>query len=229
MIEKFFESARAAAADIPHGATLMVGGWGISGVPLALLDAVAEQGARDLTIIANNTGYRETGISRLILLGRVRKLIAAFPRGKDAMVFDEAYAAGRIEYECVPMGTLAERIRAAGAGLGGFFTPTGYGTALAEGKETRIIDGRGHVFETPLHADYALVKAEHADRWGNLTYHKTARSFGPAMCMAATTTIVQASRAVPSGAIDPEHIVTPGIFVHRVVEVSGPDGQGVAQ
>lgn len=219
MIDKFFESAMAAVADIHDGATVLVSGFGTSGQPIELLEALAEQGARDLTIVCNNGGTGETGLARLIRLGRVRRLLASYPRGAEAMAFEDAYAAGQIEFECVPQGTLAERLRAAGAGLGGFLTPTAYGTALAEGKETRVIDGIGYVFERPLHGDFALVKADRADRWGNLTYRKAGRNFGPPMCTAARTAIVQVRERVPLGEIDPEHVVTPGIFVKRVVRI----------
>lgn len=219
MIDKFFESAMAAVADIHDGATVLVSGFGTSGQPIELLEALAEQGARDLTIVCNNGGTGETGLARLIRLGRVRRLLASYPRGAEAMAFEDAYAAGQIEFECVPQGTLADRLRAAGAGLGGFLTPTAYGTALAEGKETRVIDGVGYVFERPLHGDFALVKADRADRWGNLTYRKAGRNFGPPMCTAARTAIVQVRERVPLGTIDPEHVVTPGIFVKRVVRI----------
>lgn len=225
MIDKFFESALAAVANIHDSATVLVSGFGTSGQPIELLEALAEQGARDLTIVCNNGGTGETGLAKLIRLGRVRRLLASYPRGAEAMAFEEAYAAGKIEFECVPQGTLAERLRAAGAGLGGFLTPTGYGTRLAEGKETRVIDGVGYVFERPLHGDFALVKGEQADRWGNLTYRKAGRNFGPPMCMAARTAIVQVSQRVSLGGIDPEHIVTPGIFVKRLVQIDSVSGE----
>ena len=220
MIDKFYESAIAALADVRDGATILVSGFGTSGQPIELLEALVEQGARDLTIVCNNGGSGDTGLARLIRLGRVRKLLASYPRGADAAAFEDAFAAGRIEFECVPQGTLAERLRAAGAGLGGFLTPTGYGTRLAEGKETRVIDGVGYVLERPLRGDFALVKAERADRWGNLVYRKAGRNFGPPMCMAARTSVVQVRHSVPLGGIDPEHVVTPGIFVQRVVQIA---------
>ena len=204
-------------ADIPDGATILVSGFGLAGQPGALLDALYDQGASDLTVACNNSGSRDIGLARLIRAGRVRKLLASFPRGAESDAFEDAYAQGRIEYECVPQGTLAERLRAAGAGLGGFLTPTGYGTELAEGKETRVIDGMGYVFEPPLKGDYALVQAHVADRWGNLVYRKTARNFGPIMCMAARVAIVQVGSTAELGSLDPENIVTPGIFVQRVV------------
>lgn len=219
MIDKFYASAMEAVADIHDGATVLVSGFGISGQPIELLDALASQGASELTVVCNNGGSNDTGLARLIRLGRVRKLIASYPRGAEATAFEEAFAAGRLEFECVPQGTLAERLRAAGAGLGGFLTPTGYGTELAAGKETRVIDGIGYVFEKPLRGDFAFVKAERADRWGNLVYRKAGRNFGPPMCMAANTTIVQVRQRAALGELDPEHVVTPGIFVKRVVQI----------
>ena len=228
MIDKIVDSAAAALADVPDGATVMVGGFGTAGLPDELMDALIAQGARELTIVNNNAGNGETGLAALLAAGRVRKIICSFPRQVDSHHFDALYRAGRIELELVPQGNLAERIRAAGAGIGGFFTPTGYGTMLAEGKETREIDGRMVVFETPLHADVALIKAEAGDRWGNLVYRKTARNFGPIMAMAARTAIASVHEILPLGALDPEAIVTPGIFVQRVVKVprsaTGPAG-----
>lgn len=219
MIDKFVESVEAAVAGIHDGATVLVSGFGLAGQAVELLDALCAQGARDLTVVCNNSGSHDSGLARLIRRGRVRKLIASYPRGAEMGAFEKAYAEGRIEFECVPQGTLAERMRAGGAGLGGFFTPTGYGTELAKGKETRVIDGRGHVFEKPLRGDFALVKAQAADRWGNLLYRKAARNFGPVMCMAARTSIVQVRQTFALGRLDPEAIVTPGIFVHRIVEI----------
>jgi 3-oxoadipate CoA-transferase, alpha subunit len=198
---------------------VMIGGFGTAGMPSELIDALIEQGARELTIVNNNAGNGETGLAALLKAKRVRKIICSFPRQSDSQVFDALYRAGEIELELVPQGNLAERIRAAGAGIGGFFTATGYGTKLAEGKETRLIDGRHYVLEAPLHADFALIKAFKGDRWGNLVYRKTARNFGPIMASAAKTAIVQVSQVVPLGELDPENIVTPGIFVQRVVEV----------
>ncbi len=219
MIDKIVASPTAAVDGIPDGAVVMVGGFGGSGMPNELVDALIEQGARDLTIINNNAGNGETGLAALLKARRVRKVVCSFPRQVDSHVFDGLYRAGELELELVPQGNLAERIRAAGAGIGGFFTPTGYGTPLAEGKETRVFDGKPMVFETALHADFALVKALRADRWGNLTYRKTARNFGPVMAMAARCTVVQVDEVVELGAFDPEIVVTPGIFVDRVVKV----------
>ncbi|HYD62205.1 MAG TPA: 3-oxoacid CoA-transferase subunit A [Noviherbaspirillum sp.] len=220
MIDKTIPSLSAAVADIHDGATVMIGGFGAAGMPSALIDALIEQGARELTIINNNAGNGDTGLAALLKARRVRKIICSFPRQTDSHVFDELYRRGEIELELVPQGNLAERIRAAGAGIGGFYTPTGYGTLLAEGKECREINGRHYVFELPLRADFALIKALKADRWGNLVYRKTARNFGPIMATAAKTTIVQVDHVVPIGELDPEAVVTPGIFVQRVVLVA---------
>lgn len=219
MIDKTVASLAQALQDVQDGATVLVGGFGGAGQPVELLDALVEQGARELTIVANNAGNGETGLAGLLKAGRVRKLICSFPRAADGQVFEALYKAGKVELELVPQGNLAERIRAAGAGIGGFFTPTGYGTDLARGKETRRIDGRDYVLEYPIHADLALVRAERADRWGNLTFRKAARNFNPVMAMAARCTIAQARELVPLGSLDPETIVTPGIFVNRVVHV----------
>ena len=218
MIDKTYESLERAVADIHDGATVMIGGFGNAGMPSALIDALIAQGARDLTIVNNNAGNGETGLAALLKARRVRKIICSFPRQADSHHFDALYRAGEIELELTPQGNLAERIRAAGAGIGGFFTPTGYGTQLAEGKETRVIDGRHYVLESPIHADFALIKALRGDRWGNLVYRKTARNFGPIMAMAARTTIAQVQEVVALGELDPEVIVTPGIFVQRVVK-----------
>ena len=219
MINKIFDSLASAVADVNDGATIMIVGFGTAGMPSELIDALIEQGARELTIVNNNAGNGDTGLAALLKAKRVRKIICSFPRQSDSYVFDALYHAGEIELELVPQGNLAERIRAAGAGIGGFFVRTAYGTPLAEGKETRIIDGKGYVYETPIHADFALIKAETADRWGNLTYRKTARNFGPIMAMAAKCPIVQVNHVVELGELDPEHIVTPGLFVKRVVKV----------
>lgn len=219
MINKILDTALEALRDIPDGATVMIGGFGNAGMPSDLINALIDQGARDLTIINNNAGNGETGLAALMKAGRVRKIICSFPRQHDSHHFDALYRAGKIELELVPQGNLAERIRAAGAGIGGFYTPTGFGTDLAKGKETRHINGRDYVFELPLHADYALIKAWKADRWGNLVYRKTARNFGPIMASAAQVTIVQVSECLPLGMLDPEVIITPGIFVQRVVKV----------
>ena len=219
MIQKEVASLQAAVADIADGATVMIGGFGTAGLPNELVGALLEQGAKDLTIINNNAGNGDTGLAALLAARRVRKIVCSFPRQVDSHHFDRLYRAGEIELELVPQGNLAERIRAAGAGIGGFFTPTGYGTELAKGKETREIDGRMYVFETPLHADVAFIKAERGDRWGNLTYRMTARNFGPVMAMAAKTTIATVHEIVPLGTLDPECVVTPGIFVHRIVRI----------
>ena len=208
-----------AVAPITDGATVMIGGFGRAGQPVELIEALLRQGASDLTVVNNNAGNGEHGLAALIGAGRVKKIICSFPRQSDSQIFDAKFRAGDIELELVPQGNLAERIRAAGAGIGGFFTPTGYGTMLAEGKETRIIDGRGYVFESPLSADFALVKALRADREGNLVYRKTARNFGPIMAAAATNAIVQVRDVVDAGDIDPENVVTPGIYVNTVVRV----------
>ena len=217
MIDKICESLQSAVTDIHDGAAIMIGGFGNAGMPAALIDALIAQGARDLTIISNNAGNGDTGLAALLKTKRVRKIICSFPRQADSYVFDALYRAGEIELELTPQGNLAERMRAAGAGIGGFFSPTGYGTLLATGKETRLIDGRHYVFETPIHADYALIKAHRADRWGNLVYRKAGRNFGPVMAMAAKCTIAQVSEVVALGELDPEAIVTPAIFVQRVV------------
>ena len=204
MINKIVLSAAESVADVHDGATVMIGGFGTAGMPSELIDALIAQGARDLTIVNNNAGNGETGLAALLKTKRVRKIICSFPRQADSYVFDALYRAGEIELELVPQGNLAERIRAAGAGIGAFFTPTGYGTLLAEGKETREIDGRHYVLEYPIHADFALIKAERGDRWGNLVYRKTARNFGPIMAMAAKCTIAQVREIVDLGGLDPE-------------------------
>lgn len=221
MISKIAESATVAVQDIPDGATVMVGGFGTAGQPVELIDALLEQGARDLVIVNNNAGNGKTGLAALLGARRVRKIICSFPRQADSQIFDGLYRAGELELELVPQGTLAERIRAGGAGIAGFFTPTAFGTTLAQGKETRRIKGRDYVLEEALNADYALIKAHHGDRLGNLIYRKTARNFGPLMASAATTAIAQVSKIVEVGELDPEAVVTPGIFVERIVEVGG--------
>jgi len=208
-----------AVAGISDGATVLIGGFGKAGQPVELIEALLRQGASNLTVVNNNAGNGEQGLAALIGAGRVKKIICSFPRQSDSQLFDEKYRAGQIELELVPQGNLAERIRAAGAGIGGFFTPTGYGTLLAEGKETRMIDGRGYVYETPIKADYALIKALKADEAGNLVYRKTARNFGPIMAAAAAQTIVQVSDVLPRGGLDPEAVVTPGIYVNTIVKV----------
>ena len=220
MPSKISDSVLEAVSVIPDRATVMIGGFGLAGQPQALIDGLIEHGATDLTIVNNNAGNGDVGLALLIMLGRVRKIICSFPRQVDSHHFDEAYRAGKIELEVVPQGNLAERIRAAGAGIGGFFTPTGYGTLLAEGKETRTIDGKNYVLESPIHADFALIKAHVADPLGNLIYRKTARNFGPIMATAAKNTIVQVSDIVGVGDLDPENIITPGIFVNKIVQVN---------
>ena len=219
MIDKIVPNAAAAVADIADGATVMIGGFGTAGMPSELIDALILRGPRELTIVNNNAGNGDTGLAALLKAKLVRKIICSFPRQTDSYVFDELYRAGNIELELVPQGNLAERIRAAGAGIGAFFTPTGFGTLLAEGKETRVIDGRNYVLEHPIRADFALIKALRGDRWGNLVYRKTARNFGPIMASAAKCTIAQVREVVNLGDLDPEAVVTPGIFVKRVVEV----------
>ncbi len=222
MIDKKWPSAAEAVADIPNGATVMVGGFGASGSPIELIHALIDHGPTDLTLINNNTGNGEVGLAALIANRQVSKMICSFPRSSQSRVFPKLYKAGEIELELVPQGTLAERIRAAGAGIPAFYTPTTVGTVLVEGKETREFDGRTYVMEPWLPADFALVKCEVADPLGNLTFNKTARNFSPIMCMAATTTIVQTRQLVAAGDIDPETVVTPGIFVNRVVAVTDP-------
>src|SRR5690348_4254054 len=210
----------AAVAGIPDGATILIGGFGMAGMPVALIDALIEQGAADLTVVSNNAGNGDTGLAALLAKGRVRKVICSFPRQKDSWVFDELYRSGRIELELVPQGNLAERMRAAGAGIGAFYCPTAVGTPLAEGRETREIDGRIYLLEYPIKGDYALIAAHRCDHMGNLVYRKTARNFAPVMATAAATTIVQAHEIVETGALDPEAVITPSIFVDRVVEVA---------
>jgi len=212
-------SADEAVEGIADGSTVLVGGFGTAGMPFELIYALIRQGARDLTVVANNAGNGDTGLAALLKAGRVRKVVCSFPRQTDSWVFDELYRAGKIELELVPQGNLAERLRAAGAGIGGFYTRTGVGTLLAEGKETREIDGRTYVLEFPLAADVALIKAHTADTLGNLVYRKTARNFNPVMATAATTTIAQVRHVVEPGALDPEAVVTPGIYVDRIVQV----------
>lgn len=219
MLDKTNSSVTAAISQIRDGATIMIGGFGPAGQPAQLIDALIEHGARDLVLVSNNAGNGDYGLAALLKSGQVRKIICSFPRQADSWVFDGLYRAGKIELEVVPQGNLACRIQAAGSGLGAVFTPTGYGTLLAEGKETREIDGKHYVLEFPIKADFALIKAYQGDRWGNLVYRKSARNFGPIMAMAATTTIAQVSEIVELGALDPEHIVTPGIFVQHVVRV----------
>jgi 3-oxoadipate CoA-transferase alpha subunit len=220
MIDKIVETTAQALADVPDGATVMIGGFGTAGLPDELITALIAQGARELTVVNNNAGNGDTGLAALLAAGRVRKIICSFPRQVDSHHFDALYRAGKIELELVPQGNLAERIRAAGAGIGAFFTPTGYGTTLAEGKETREIDGKMYVLEHAIKADYALIKAERGDRWGNLTYRMTARNFGPVMAMAAKCTVATVHEVVELGTLDPEAVVTQGLFVQRVVPIA---------
>jgi 3-oxoadipate CoA-transferase alpha subunit len=208
-----------AVAGIQDGSTVLVGGFGMAGMPVQLIDALIEQGASDLTVVSNNAGNGDTGLAALLAKGRVRKIVCSFPRQSDSWVFDGLYRQGRIELEVVPQGTLAERMRAAGAGIGAFFSPTGVGTPLAEGKETRQIDGRAYVLEHPIKGDVALIGAHRADRVGNLVYRKTARNFGPVMATAATLVVAQVREVVETGELDPEAVVTPSIYVDRVVAV----------
>ncbi len=225
MINKIAPSVAAAMEGVRDGSTVLIGGFGTAGIPAELIDGLIEQGAGDLTIVNNNAGNGESGLAALLATGRVRKIICSFPRQADSQMFDALYRSGKIELELVPQGNLAERIRAAGAGIGAFYTPTGAGTPLAlhaDGtpKETRMINGREHVLEWPIHADLALIKAERGDRWGNLTYRMAARNFGPVMATAAKRTIATVHEVVPLGALDPETIVTPGIYVHSVVQIA---------
>src|SRR3954464_2986223 len=215
----FVDSVQDAVAGIKDGSTVMIGGFGNAGQPFELIDALLQCGATDLTVVNNNAGQADAGLALLIKERRVRKIICSFPRQSDSWHFDAAYRAGEIELELVPQGNLAERIRAAGAGIGGFFTPTGYGTMLAEGKETRVIDGKGYVLESPIHADVALIKALKSDKTGNLVYRKTARNFGPIMASAAKHTIVQGSEILETGGLDPEVVITPGMYVDTVVRI----------
>jgi len=219
MIDKVVASMAEAMAGVTDGAVILLGGFGSVGQPDALLDGLIEHGAKHLTVVANNAGTGHVGLARLMELGRVKRIICSFPRSAGSVVFEELYRAGRLELEIVPQGTLAERMRAAGAGIPAFFTPTGYGTKLAEGKETREIGGRMCVLEQALQGDVALVEAWQADRWGNLTYKQSARNFNPVMAAAAKLTIVQAQHIVPLGSIDPEAVVTPGIYVDRVLHI----------
>ncbi|MGE4370052.1 MAG: 3-oxoacid CoA-transferase subunit A [Burkholderiaceae bacterium] len=221
MLNKVYSRALEAVSDLPDGATVLIGGFSGAGVPELLITALIEHGAKELTVVHNNAGNAMTGVARLLAAGQVRKVICSFPRSWESHVFESLYRAGKVQLECVPQGTLAERLRAGGSGLGPFFTPTGYGTELADGKETRVVEGRGYVLEQPLRGDFALVKARRADRWGNLQYRMTARNFGPAMCMAGGVTIVEVDEVVPLGTLDPETIVTSAAFVQRIVSLKG--------
>jgi 3-oxoadipate CoA-transferase alpha subunit len=217
VINKICESLRAAVADIEDGSVVMIGGFGNSGIPMQLIEALRQHGARELTIISNNAGTAEEGIASLLRDRLVRKMVCSFPRSSGSIWFERLYEEGKIELELVPQGTLAERIRAAGAGLGGVYTPTGYGTRLADGKETKVINGKGYVLETAMPADVALIKAHRGDAWGNLIYNTAGRNFNPIMATAARITIAEVNAVVEVGELDPEHVVTPGIFVDRVV------------
>ncbi|WP_341920731.1 3-oxoacid CoA-transferase subunit A [Polaromonas sp. YR568] len=224
MINKTARSVAEALAGVRDGSTVLIGGFGTAGIPNELIDGLIAQGAKDLTVVNNNAGNADTGLAALLKTGRVRKIICSFPRQADSYVFDELYRAGKLELELVPQGNLAERLRAAGAGIGAFFSPTGFGTELAKHadgspKETREINGRHYVLEMPIYGDVALIKAERGDRWGNLVYRKAARNFGPVMATAAKQTVATVHEIVELGALDPEHIVTPGIFVHRIVKI----------
>jgi 3-oxoacid CoA-transferase, A subunit len=221
MIDKVVADPRAAVDDVADGSVVMIGGFGRAGQPVELIDALIDQGAGDLTVVNNNAGNGDVGLAALLASGRVRKIVCSFPRQHDSWVFDELYRSGRIELELVPQGNLAERIRAAGAGIGAFFTPTGVGTPLAAGKEERKIGGRTYLLEYPIHAHLALISGLRADRWGNVVYRETARNFGPLMAAASKTSVVQVDEVVELGALDPEAIVTPGIFIDRVVPVGG--------
>jgi 3-oxoadipate CoA-transferase alpha subunit len=219
MINKIAASVAHALVHVKDGSVIMIGGFGTAGIPLELIDGLMAQGARDLTVVNNNAGNGDTGLAALLKSGRVRKIICSFPRQADSHVFDKLYRSGQIELELAPQGNLAERIRAAGAGIGAFFTPTGYGTDLAQGKETREINGRNYVLEHALHGDVALIKAERGDRWGNLTYRMAARNFGPVMATACKMTVASVHEIAALGELDPEQIVTPGIFVQHVVKI----------
>lgn len=219
MLNKITESVTDAINSINDGATILIGGFGLAGQPAELIDALIERNAKNLTIVNNNAGNGDTGLAALLKTGCVRKIICSFPRQHDSYVFDELYRTGKIELEVVPQGTLAARIQAGGSGLGAIYTPTAYGTLLAEDKEVRTIDGINYVLEYPIKGDFALIKALKGDRWGNLIYNKAARNFGPIMAAASNHTIAQVSEVVELGELDPEHIVTPGIFVHEIVRV----------
>jgi len=219
MINKIAPSIEAALAGVKDGSTVMIGGFGTAGIPNELIDGLIAQGAKDLVIVNNNAGNADTGLAALLNAGRVRKIICSFPRQADSHVFDELYRSGKLELELVPQGNLAERIRAAGAGVGAFFSPTGYGTELAKGKETREINGKHYVLEMPIYGDVALIRAEKGDRWGNLVYRKAARNFGPVMASAARLTVATVHEVVELGALDPEAVVTPGIFVSKIVRI----------
>ncbi|WP_395056960.1 3-oxoacid CoA-transferase subunit A [Polaromonas sp.] len=224
MINKIARSVADALVGVRDGATVLIGGFGTAGIPNELIDGLIAHGAKDLTVVNNNAGNADTGLAALLKTGRVRKIICSFPRQTDSYVFDELYRSGKLELELVPQGNLAERIRAAGAGIGAFFSPTGYGTEMAKNsdgspKETREINGKGYVLEMPIYGDVALIKAERGDRWGNLIYRKAARNFGPVMATAAKHTVATVHEIAELGSMDPEHIITPGIYVHKIVKV----------
>jgi 3-oxoadipate CoA-transferase alpha subunit len=219
MINKIANSVADALAGIKDGSTVMIGGFGTAGIPNELIDGLIEQGAKDLTVVNNNAGNGEQGLAALLKAGRVRKIICSFPRQADSYVFDALYRSGKLELELAPQGNLSERIRAAGAGIGAFFTPTGAGTDLARGKESRVINGKNHVLELPIQGDVALIKAERGDRWGNLTYRMTARNFGPVMAAACQKTVATVHEIVELGELNPEHVITPGIYVHQIVKI----------
>jgi 3-oxoadipate CoA-transferase alpha subunit len=226
MIDKIAASVADALAGVKDGSTVLIGGFGTAGIPIELIEGLIAQGAKDLTVVNNNAGNGDTGLAALLKTGRVRKIVCSFPRQADSHVFDGLYRSGKIELELVPQGNLAERIRAAGAGIGAFFSPTGYGTELAKGKETREINGRQYVLEHPIYGDVALIKAERGDRWGNLMFRKAARNFGPVMAMGAKRTIASVHEIAELGQLDPEAVVTPGIFVSRIVKIERVATQG---
>jgi 3-oxoadipate CoA-transferase alpha subunit len=226
MIDKIAASVADALSGVKDGATVLIGGFGTAGIPNELIDGLIEQGAKDLTVVNNNAGNGDTGLAALLKSGRVRKIVCSFPRQADSHVFDGLYRSGKIELELVPQGNLAERIRAAGAGIGAFFTPTGFGTDLARGKETREINGRNYVLEHPIYGDVALIKAERGDRWGNLMFRKAARNFGPVMAMGSKRTIASVHEIAELGDLDPEAVVTPGIFVSKIVKIPRVATQG---
>ena len=220
--KKKFETAIKAVTGIKDGSIIMISGFGDAGNPTELIHALIEQGAKNLTIVSNNAGTGYLGLAKLLKAGRVKKIICSFPRSAKSVIFQDLHSRDKIDLEIVPQGTLAERIRAGGAGIGGFFTPTAAGTKLSQGKEARLINGREYVFEHPIHADISLIKAHQSDEWGNLLYNKAARNFAPAMCMAAKITIVQVRKITPLGSINPEHVTTPSLFVDRIVQIPNP-------
>ena len=231
MINKIADTIAEAVADTPDGATVLIGGFGTAGIPSELIDGLIDQGARDLVVVNNNAGNAEHGLAALLKAGRIRKISCSFPRQTDSYVFDELYRTRKVELELVPQGNLAERLRAAGAGVGAFFTPTGYGTLMAlnangSPKETRLINGKHYVLEYPIHGDLSLIKAEAGDRWGNLVYRKAARNFGPVMAMAAKKTVASVHKIVALGELDPESVITPGIFVTKIVRIDHKTTEG---